>query len=138
MLRPIYLTANGSSTTEKPLAALCHISPATRLYCGNFVTPITAPVGAPAALFSSVRGSGEEGWEEEAGVVMAGFGVLEGKVGWRDRRFKEDGKEGEGGEGEVEWVYRLDGSMSVWAVFGGGGVGMSDAVRAELMVDYTL
>ncbi|PVH85665.1 hypothetical protein DL98DRAFT_650645 [Cadophora sp. DSE1049] len=126
--QPLYLSPNGSTTTSKSLAALCHLSHSTRLYCGNFVTPISAPVNAPAALFSSVRGSARGGLE--SGVVSLGFEISgrEGSMVWR------------GGEGkrEVKWVVRVDGeggAMSVWAVFRDDSV-RRESVGVELMVDY--
>lgn len=100
------------------------------------MTPISAPIGAPAALFSSVRGANGEGLER--GVESLGFEVVEGRVRWRGRM---NGLEGER-EKEARWVVKVDGrgSESVWAVFGegvgiGGGSGR-ESVRVELRVDY--
>ncbi|KAH7363883.1 hypothetical protein BKA65DRAFT_472252 [Rhexocercosporidium sp. MPI-PUGE-AT-0058] len=130
-LQLTYLTPNGSTTPSKSLAALCHLSHSSRLYCGNFVTPISAPVGAPAALFSSVRGVGGEGLEK--GVVSLGFVVGEGLVRWKGRIG--------GVEGEAGWVVKGDGrgGESVWAVFGDKSASFGgDSVGVELRVDYEM
>lgn len=71
-------------------------------------------------------------------MVVKGFGLSCGRVRWRNEilgsgnsrsRDKEDK--------EVTWVYQLDGSGSVWAVFEGKVLG-NEAVEAQLMVDYVL
>ncbi|KAL2072759.1 hypothetical protein VTL71DRAFT_12102 [Oculimacula yallundae] len=131
-LEPIYLSPNGSTTSSPTLAAFCHLSHSTRIYCGNFVTPISAAVGAPAALFSSIRGSKEEGEGTESGLVTLGFEVLEGRIVWR------------GMARQARWVVKMGegGNGSVWACFGqveesgsGNGNGGGEDVAVELMVD---
>jgi len=102
------------------------------------VTPIGTPKGAPGVLFSSVRRSGRISQLEEDGeLVTLGFGLEAGSIRWENKAFfgKEPKTRGES-QGEVTWVYKVDGSGSVWAVFGEGKVLSSDAVKAELVADY--
>ncbi|KAE8446883.1 hypothetical protein EG329_011514 [Mollisiaceae sp. DMI_Dod_QoI] len=128
MLVPIYLTSNGSASSQKSVGALCQIRASTELFCGNNTVPVGAPLGAPVSLLSAIRAS------EEAPYVGMGGGVLVTKgfsINNETLRIKWDN---EAFETDVGFAYKMDESQSVWAVFAKGT--MVDSVEAELVAVF--
>jgi len=114
------MASNGSTTTEKSLGAFCYVDPSAEIFCGNNIVPIGTPLGAPASFFSAARASEEAG---EGMWVTKAFSIDNEtlQVKWSNPAF----------ENGVRFVYKMDGSQSVWAVF--GGVLTTDSVGAELV-----
>lgn len=112
----LYLLPNGSTTDSPSLAASCHTTLTSRLYCGNSKTPIGAPSDAKEALLSGIRASEERTAASESlgAVVSGGWKIEEGgkerKMEWNKREAKR----------EARFVLVREGSNrgTVWAVFG--------------------
>jgi len=118
---PYYLTANGTVTSAKADGATFYNTD-SQLLVSNVESPIGAAAGSLATQLKPYTGGGD--------VVSTSITIDDTSViSWTSEEFVTVG-----GESEASFWLRMDGTQSVWAIF--GGVQTADAVPATLLAAY--